>query len=893
MTTAPPRSTPDALTSLPLDGDGWTLRLARVHDRSRGVTHDLSDVPDGLVGRDVPATVPGCAHTDLLAAGLIDDPYLADNELRLLWTGRCDWTYARAFDAPPDLAGRRHVELCFDGLDTVATVLLNGAEVGRTRNMHRRYRLDVAGAIRPGSNDLEVRFGAPLPAMWDKQAEVGELPRAGGGRNPSQPHNMLRKMSCNTGWDWGPVVPTAGIWRGVRLEAWGDARLGDVRPAVVEATASRAVLEVAVDVAGDAADGSRVRATLRPPGGGEAVQSEIANPQSQIANLRFDVPDPQRWWPAGHGAQPLYTLRVELLGGVGGDAVLDSRECRVGLRTVALDADADADGDDFPADGLGLGSRMRLVVNGEPVYCRGADWIPDDCFPSRLTAGRVRARVAQAAGANMNMIRVWGGGLYESHDFYDACDDLGVMVWQDFTMACAAYPEDDDTAAEVEAEARDNVSRLARHPSLALWNGNNENLWGWADWKYGGKTWPEFIGGRGWGLRYYFGTFPAAVADLAPATPYWPGSPGSGRDRASFDGPGAPHPNANEHGNRHVWNVWHGPGHYLNYLGHYPRFCSEFGFHGPPCWPTVERSTPPDQRRWDSPVLRLHNKNGLSDLGDGQDKANVRMADDFDPPPPGLGEAFDDWLYLSQVVQARALSAGVGWFRCLFPYNGGSLFWQLNDCWPCPSWSAVDGDGRAKPLLHAARRFFAPRVVNLGPRRPTEGVAGWGVDPGPLRAYLHNDSPDRWPAVLRLRLMGYGGGVIAEHSRVLDVAPRSAAHIDVPDAWPRRPDAFVVAEADGGERAFWWFAPDKDAPMPAPRFTADVADGGRSVTVRAETLLRDVCLFADRLHADAAASDACVTLLPGESFTFEIDTPVPLDAAALVRPPVLRCVGDR
>ena len=429
--------------------------------------------------------------------------------------------------------------------------------------------------------------------------------------------------------------------------------------------------------------------------------------------LTFDVDRPRRWWPIGHGEQPLYTLRVELLGEDG--AVIDAAEHRVGLRTVELDIGQDRPGDDRPADGLGSGSRMRLLVNGVPIYCKGTNWIPDDCFPSRVGRNRYRRRVEQATAANMNMLRVWGGGLYESGDFYEICDELGVMVWQDFLLACAAYAEDEATAGEVAAEAADNVARLARHPSLVLWNGCNENLWGWFDWSQDGVPWPEAIGDRGWGLTYYFETLPQTVARLAPATPYWPGSPSTGPTLDDFH---ARHANDNENGNRHVWNVWHGPGHYLNYLGHYPRFCSEFGFHGPATWPTIERSTPADQRRWDSRVMRLHNKNGLSEIGDGQDKSTARMADDFDAPPATTGDGFDDWLYLSAAMQARALSVGVGWFRSLFPWNNGSLIWQLNDCWPCSSWSLIDGDGRLKPLWYAARRFFAPARRQPRPATP-------------------------------------------------------------------------------------------------------------------------------------------------------------------------------
>jgi len=511
----------------------------------------------------------------------------------------------------------------------------------------------------------------------------------------------------------------------------------------------------------------------------------------EMRDGRIEVDAPERWWPVGHGEPVLHELRVRL---VDAGEVVDERVERVGLRTVTLESMED-DADwlaNVPMEGLGVGARMRLLINGEPVYLKGANWIPDDCFPHRVTRDRIRRRLGQARWANMNMIRVWGGGVFESRHFYEACDELGLLVWQDFLHACATYPEDEGTRSEVEAEARDNLARLAPHASLVFLNGCNENLWGHNDWWYEGQRWPDALAGRGWGDRYYFETYPAIVDELVGDRAYWPGSPASGPGRADFEARPA---NNNEHGNRHIWNVWHGPGHYLHYLEHFPRLSSEFGFHGPACWATVERSTPPDQRRWDSPVMRLHNKNGLDNkVGDGQDKSTLRMSEDFVVP----GD-FDDWLFLSQVMQARALAVGVGWFRALFPWNQGALYWQLNDCWPCASWSAIDGDGRAKPLLHASRRFFAPRVVNLFPRRPSE-LGGWEDRPGPLRAYLHNDAGDAWTCSLRLRLMTYAGETLGELSRDVRVGARSAGQVDVPDAWTPRHDAFVVADATDGGR---------------------------------------------------------------------------------------------
>lgn len=582
------------------------------------------------------------------------------------------------------------------------------------------------------------------------------------------------------------------------------------------------------------------------------------------------VDRPRRWWPVGHGEQPLYTLSVTLFDK--NEREVDWWSRRIGLRTTRLVTVPDPApvGDPIPQK---QGESMTLLVNDKPTYCKGADWIPDDCFPHRVTPERYRQRITQARDANMNMLRVWGGGLYETHEFYDVCDELGVMVWQDFCCACACYAEEEHMRPLIEAEARDNVARLASHPSLVIWNGCNENIWGTYDWA---PEWQALRKGedkRTWGLGYYLDLFPKIVAELDPSRPYWPASPYSG----SMDR----HPNANEFGNRHIWDVWHGPGQYRNYLAHFPRLATEFGFHGPPTWSTLARSIPDDQRAWDSPMMRLHNKNGGKDR-DGQVQSNTRMADDFVPPTePGR---FDDWLYLAQVMQARALAMGCEWFRALFLWNSGALYWQLNDCWPVASWSAIDGDGRLKPLWYESRRFFADRLVTIKPRRVTPGTERAGE----LCVYLHNDSDAAWAGECVLRQMSLAGGALAEHRQRVDVAPRSLAKFDVPEAMRRDPHALLVAEMGEG-RGFWWFVPDKELPYPAPDFDAHLlrTSGGYDLTISPRVVLRDVCVFADRIDPEAEVSDGCVTLLPGDRFTFTIRTTRLMTVEQLTRPPVM------
>ncbi len=822
--------------------DGWTVEAVG----------NTSQVPAPIACRRFPATVPGCVTTDLLAAGQIDDPYIDRNDLEQTWIGRTDWRFACRFTVAPDVLAHERIDLACDGLDTVAVVALNGQVIGRGESMHIGYRFDAKSAIKPGDNELTITFAAPLPYAEAMEARLGKLPHTGHGSNPPHPHNMIRKMACNFGWDWGPDVATSGIWRPIRLEAWSGARIASVRPHVTQATAAHATVKVDVELDGH----GKLSAVLHSPDG-RHIEAAGDSP------ITFNVSDPQLWWPRGYGAQPLHALTV-----TAGDDVWTAK---IGLRTVELVTQCDSAPMDGGVENLGSGSTMHLRVNGQRVWCKGANWIPDDCFLPRVTPERYRDRIEQACAAHMNMLRVWGGGMFESDAFYEICDELGVMVWQDFLCACACYSEEEPMRSLITQEARYNVARLAHHPSLVLWNGCNENLMGYTDWSHDGKTWHEFVSGRGWGRLYYFEVFRDAVEMYGGGTPYWPGSPYSGepdlfKRRA----------NLNEHGNRHIWDVWHGPGQYRNYLAHYPRFASEFGYHGPPCWPTLDRAIPLDQRQWDSPAMKHHNKNG----GDGQAQTHLRMHDDFIPPV-----AFDDWLYLAHVMQGRALTMGVEWFRALNPWCSGALVWQLNDCWPVSSWSMIDGDGRLKPLWYAARRFFAPRLLTIKTRKVTPMDEPIGL----LATYLHNDTDEPWAGTLRMRRLSLTGDVLDEHDQTVRVMERASTRILVPDAWHDRADTLLAADM-GPHRGLWWFAPDKELAYPDPHYDARVTRHGRRhhLVLTARSILRDVCVFADRLDPHATVSDQLVTLLPGESCTFVIDAETDLDADALLQPPVLQ-----
>ncbi|MFV0137557.1 glycoside hydrolase family 2 protein [Streptomyces sp. HMX87] len=752
------------------------------------------------------ATVPGCVHTDLLAAGVIPDPFTGRNETDVAWVGRRAWTYVRHLEY--DSAHER-TDLVFDGLDTAAYLTLAGRPVGTTRNMHRRHRFDVTGR----TGRLEVRFASAYDEAAAVRAATGERPNV-----YPEPSQYIRKMACNFGWDWGPTLVTAGIWRPVRLEHWSTARIAHVRPLVT------------VDE-----DTGRVQVRLEiertAPGRGRALRAEarVAGARAEAvldgdeAVLDLEVPGARLWWPRGYGEQPLYDLHLTL--GDDEGALLDTWHRRIGFRTVELDRTADEHGTGF-----------TLVVNGVRIFARGVNWIPDDAFPSRLTPERYRTRLTQAAEANIDLVRVWGGGIYEDDAFYDACDELGLMVWQDFLFACAAYPEEQPLRGEVEAEARDNVVRLMPHPSLVLWNGNNENLWGFRDWDWEGP-----LAGDSWGEGYYLGLLPRIVAELDPTRPYTAGSPWSG----SWDR----HPNDPAHGTHHSWEVWNRRD-YAEYRASVPRFVAEFGWQAPPAQATLRRALPGEDLAPDSPGMLHHQK-----AEDGNGKLDRGVARHF-PLPEG---DFDRWHYLTQLVQARAVAAGIEHWRSHWPVCAGTVVWQLNDCWPVTSWAAIDGDGRLKPLYHELRRVYADRLLTLQP----------GTD-GPVLAAV-NQSAGPWRTTVTLRRSEADGTPVREG--VLDVTaePRSVVRLPVPPGLvPDRQSGkeFLVADADG-LRALHFPVADKDFAYPRPAYDVDVEPvAGREdrvdIVVSARTLVRDLLLQADRLGPAAVCDRGLQTLLPGE-----------------------------
>ncbi len=527
----------------------------------------------------------------------------------------------------------------------------------------------------------------------------------------------------------------------------------------------------------------------------------------------------------------------------------DDWQGRVGFRTITMDVAPDEDGGPF-----------ILSVNGEQVYVRGANWIPDDALITRQTRSTYESSIRDAIDANMNLLRVWGGGIYESEDFYDVCDELGVLVWQDFLFACAAYSEDEPLWSEVEAEARQAVTRLSRHASLAVWNGNNENIWGYVEW-----GWRAPLAGRTWGEGYYFDLLPAIVAELDPRTPYSAGSPFS-YDRYI-------HPNDERNGTMHVWDVWNQVD-YSTYRKYKPRFVSEFGFQGPPAWSTLTSVVHDEPLDPYGEQMLVHQK---------AYEGNLKLERGLGDHLPKW-ENIDDWHWTTQLNQARAVAYGIEHFRSLFPLNRGAIVWQLNDNWPVVSWAAVDGHGIRKPLWFALRSTYADRLLTVQPR-----------EDGPVVA-AHNDTQDAWTTEVTVsRRSTLSSDILASETFALEVPARSNALNALPEsiATPSDPTSeYVEVRTTDGTTAYWYFVEDTALKVVADPYTTEVTQtpDGYDVTVTATALTKDLALFPDRLDPAAKVDSCLITLSPGNTHTFHVTNTT--TAPSTVTKPVLRSAND-
>ncbi|HEY0661721.1 MAG TPA: glycoside hydrolase family 2 protein [Lysobacter sp.] len=805
------------------------------------------------------ATVPGHVHTDLLAHRLIPDPYVGAPEAGLQWIGLGEWEYRTRFDVDPATLKRTHVELVFEGLDTFADVHLNGARLLSTDNAFRTWRVPAKQQLRARGNELRVVFHSPIRRLLPL---VQAMPHKLAGNYPS-PHgdepkdamttNFVRKPGYHYGWDWGPRYVTAGIWRAVRLESWDALRLADFHVQQRRIDAELAELAAEFEIEADRGGPVTLELQYRDPDGRPSARmmqrANLAPGHNELA-VPLRIAKPRRWYPNGYGEQALYTFTARIVDGDGTRVAETSR--RTGLRSVELRRDRDRWGQGF-----------AFVINGIPVFAKGANVIPFDSFPARVTPAQLRRVLESARDAHMNMLRNWGGGYYEDDAFFELADELGLMVWQDFMFGGGMQPGYDPAfRANVVAEARDNVRRLRDHPSIVLWCGNNEEETAWKDWGTGkkltaddpvfaAKVWDGYVQLFGRDLR-------EVVAQEGGGVPYWSSSPSNDLAEKAND---------SNNGDKHYWEVWAGSKPIAQYLEETPRFMSEFGLQAWPAMRTIDSFAASAEQGIDAPVIRAHQK---FLAGDGNTRLLHYIRAEYGEPAD-----FDDFVYLSQVMQAEGIGLAALHHRASRPRTMGSLYWQLNDVWPGASWSSIDYYGRWKPLQFHARRFFAPLAV-----------AALRKD-GRTAVTLVSDRTEPAAGELRLRVLGFDGTVHRDERKPVTLAPLAATSVAeygdaelLGTALPERTAAVFELLRDGDvvSRRIVYFAAAKDLELPDPGLRAELHRDGDDYRLDLSTqrLAREVWIdFGD---LDVEPSDNALSLLPGESVSLRVESDAALEA---------------
>jgi beta-mannosidase len=750
-------------------------------------------IPEQLTKEDsgdwLPAIVPGGVHEALIAAGRIEHPYYGANEVEARWVGDKEWWYRLRFDKPK--AGADRVRLILEGLDSVADVWLNGTLLGHQENMFRPAQFDVTDALKR-SNVLLVRFTPPLlnreipdETRATVMRMIREFTGAPGADVPPELQNItiemmeasgrgsilatiprstsLRKSPFSFGWDFGPRIPNIGLWRPVRLSIEPGARIEAHHFVVSELASDHHHATVSVSVEASSSNVSTAVVELVAPSGARfAGQIDMVDGSG---SLRFEVPQPELWWTHDLGRQPLHALSIELYQG---DTLVDSVTDRVGIRTIELDKSAD------DVEG---GNLFRFILNGVPVFARGANWVPASMFVGSVASSTYRDRIDLARRGNFNMIRVWGGGIYEHDAFYNECDAHGILVWQDFMFACLDYPiARVELQREVALEAEYQIKRLRNHASLAIWVGNNEIQ------SLHARAWGNVDPGD-WGWHFFHKILPEAVAAYDGVTPYWPGSPWGEGSIEAISGP--------LNGDKHSWEVWHGTSfeggsvfaegyptvgdsrHYRRYAEDKGKFISEFGIHSSPELATLKRWIPEEDLWLHSPVFDGHNKD-----------SSPRKGDELLSVTTGLPGTVEEYVLFTQAVQAEAMLFAIDHFRRRQPHTSGTLMWQFNDVWPGFSWSLVDYDGVPKAAFFTAARACAPVAASFKDR-----------EDGGLELWLVNNSRRDVSTNIDVELANFQGTDFRKESVHAEVGAGEVAVVWSIDKLERGADRFVWASS--------------------------------------------------------------------------------------------------
>ena len=801
-----------------------------------------------------PATVPGVVHTDLLQNKIIEDPFFRLNERGLQWIDKEDWVYETCFTLAADMMRKENMELVFEGLDTYADVYLNDECILKADNMFRCWSIPVRQYIREENNILKVYFHSPVKIdvpKWDAlpyQYPASNDQSENGGLFNKKISIFARKAGYHYGWDWGPRLVTSGIWRPVYIRAWSDLRINDVFIEQKEVGAGRAVIAGHVELDADK-DMNGVLVTITDEVTGRVLgewQADLKRGTNQVT-VDFVLHKPKLWWSNGLGEPFLYRFRTDI---IAGGELLDSKTERVGIRSLKVVHQPDKDGHTF-----------YIELNGRPVFAKGANYIPSDNFLPRVTPENYKRTILDAAGVNMNMLRVWGGGIYENDVFYDLCDEHGIMIWQDFMFACSMYPAEGALLDNIHQEAVDNVKRLRNHACIALWCGNNECQDAWLGWgwkceierqnkEYADKIWAQY-------RQQYHVTLPGVVKEYAPGTFYWPSSPFAFEREMS----------GTTDGDRHYWSVWHGKAPISDYDSEKSRFFSEYGFQSFPEFESVKRYAPYPED-WDirSEVMMSHQRGG--------DHANglieTYLLNEYKKP-----RDFRAFLYMNHVLQGDAIKTAIESHRRQMPYNMGTLFWQHNDCWPVASWASRDYYGRWKAQHYYTRKVYDDILIS-----PV-------VEGDDLKVYAVSDRLENTSGRLQLQVCQFDGtvvhhwgksvGISGNDSRVCFSAPL-AKLLEGAD----RGTVYVrVDYTDKSGRVYhnnYCLGKQKDMDYPKVDLQTEVRsiEGGYEVMVSADKFARAVCLsVADN---ESVYSDNYFDVQPKSSVQVQVRTRLSAEA---------------
>ena len=795
----------------------------------------------------LPATVPGTVHTDLLANNKIEDPFYRLNEHDVQWIDKVDWEYKTVFSVDKPILKRDVVQLDFKGLDTYADVFLNGEKVLSADNMFREWKADVKEVLKEGDNELHIVLKSPINEgikKYDAQGYVipvsdNDLAEIGQVEGNKKVSIYTRKAGYHYGWDWGPRLVTSGIWRPVEMRAWDEAKIENLQIIQHEVTDERAHFTASFEI-NSVKKGSAILSIFNEGIKLGSVKIDLKEGIHE-ASFDFDIKNPKLWWTNGLGEQNLYNLTGEL--DIGGRKT--TTETRIGIRTLELVREKDD------------GTSFYFKLNGHPVFMKGANYIPNDVFLPRVTEENYRKVVETAKLSNNNMLRVWGGGIYEDDKFYELCDEAGILVWQDFMFACAMFPGDEAFLENVKQEAIDNVKRLRNHPCIGLWCGNNEILAAWKDWGWeqaerrkseenADKIWQAYI-------DIFHKILPEVVKEYDSQRSYWSSSPSSGK--------GIPADLAN--GDEHYWGVWWGKEPFSTYATHLARFMSEYGFQSFPEISTIKKYAEPEDYDIFSDVMKSHQRSSI-----GNETIEYYMLQEYKRP-----KDFKSFLYVSQVLQAEGIKFGLEGHRRAMPYCMGSLYWQINDVWPVASWSSTDYYQRWKALQYFVKKGFEPVLVTPY------------VDGIKLKVGIVNDKQEDITAQLRLKLMDFNGKVIWEEMSVAEIPANSSdEYFDVNKnefEYKYRRDinhivlvAEVVKAGKTLSKNTYYFKPFKSVDIEKPSVEYSIADtdNGFDIELKTNKLAKNVYLQIG--EEEGFFSDNYFDLLPGEKVTVNLKTDI-------------------